>query len=432
MREVHPAAPAGKPLAPSLRELTSRLAGTSTVVAAQILEDFWTEVTRSGTPVVDDAGDGRCWVTFLWRSGVDDAGLAEPVRPVMVMGGPALWWQIPENVLEPLPGTDILCRSYLVDDDLRGRYILSPGDPLTDLPRAGTPEAVARSARFRPDPRNRTPLVLTADPSDPLAETARYSTFALPAATPAHWSQPRSGVRAGTVSHQRLASTVLGNTRSVWTYRPAHADEPAGTLIMLDGRDWMQWVPLTTTLDNLIGAGEIPPVSVILPESLDTATRYRELTVTTAFTDFLVDELLPWARSRIPMAAGPERIAVHGKSFGGLAALFAAWSRPDVFGSSISQSGSFWFTGWHGGDDELLTSAIASSPRRGADRPIRISLDIGRLEGDAMVDSHHRMVRALRERGYPLREHHFHGGHDINCWISELPDALRWWAAPLA
>jgi enterochelin esterase family protein len=414
---------------PSLDLLAAQAADPAVDVPA-LLDRFWRDAHHRGTPLVEPADAGRCWVTFLWRAGVDDLDVPEPQRPVMVMGGPALWWQLRDNVLQPLPGTDILFRSYLVDDDLRGRYILSPGDPLTDLPAAGTPESVVRSARFRPDHRNQSPLTLAADPGDPLSDTATYSTFALPAATPARWSQRRPGVSEGTVTEHRVPSAVLGNTRRVWTYLPA-ASAPQATLIMLDGRDWMQWVPLTHILDNLVDQGEIPPVGVILPEALDTRTRYAELTANPAFTDFLVDELLPWARRHLPVADARERLAVHGKSFGGLAAVHAAITRPEVFGAAISQSGSFWFTGWDGGTRELLPATASSAPARDRSAP-RVSLDIGRLEGEAMLGSHARMAAALRGSGHPLREHEYHGGHDINCWISELPAALRWWTEPFA
>ena len=431
-----------RPVPPRIARLIADLSekGSS---PSEVARQFWAEIDRVGTPLVEPAAPGRSWVTFLWRAGVDDRDLASPVEPVMVMGGPALWWQIPDNVLEPVADSDIRYRSYLVEDDLRGRYVLSAGDPLSDLPPAGTPQAVLRAARFAPDPRNRFPFTLAADPADPVGRTETYSTFALPAATQRTWTQRRAEVRRGTLSCHSLASQVLGNVRRVWIYhppdppdganndasaRPARAATAAPALVMLDGRDWIESVPLLTTLDNLIAEGLIPPVTVVAPEALDTATRYREMTVNPAFTGFLTEELLPWARNRTTLPFDPARIAVHGKSYGALAALSAALARPDVFGTVVSQSGSFWWPGEETGDPELLRAMVSNpQPSHGQAGGLRVSLDIGTLEGTAMLGSHSRMAAVLRKGSYPLREHTFNGGHDINCWISELPAALRWW-----
>lgn len=432
-------------LAPRIARLRDDLATTSDPTST--LAAFWAEVDRVGTPLVEPADEpDHCWVSFLWRVGTDDRDLPGPHRPVMVMGGPAVWWELAENVLQELPGSDVAVRSYSVPADHRGRYILSAGDPLTPLPRAGTPESVQRSRRFRTDPRNRQPLTLPADPTDPLAETAEYSTFTLPAATPRCWSDRRPGVPSGVVREHRLTSRHLGNTRRVWTYHPpaitVDGTTVVGTtvdgtgqepplLVVLDGRDWIDWVPLATTVDNLIADGLLPPISMVLPEALDTATRYRELTVLPAFTDFLVEELLPFAAAHLPVPVDPRRVAVHGKSFGGLGALAAGLGRPEVFGTVLSQSGSFWWSGWDQDQPDLLVERVRQQDAIDGRAPLRVSLDIGELEGEAMLGSHEQMAQALADGGIPLRTHRYHGGHDINCWISELPAALRWWVEPI-
>jgi enterochelin esterase-like enzyme len=390
-----------------------------------ILEQFWAEVEVAGTPLVEPGTHrGERVVTFIWRDGVDDRDVIGPAAPVMVMGGPALWWQIRANVLEPLPGTDVRARSYRADSALRGRYILAPGDPLTDLPPAGTPESVTRTERFRPGRRNPAPFVLTS--GDPLRPTVTWSTFALPDATP---SIVTGVAAAGVVTCDRLGSRHLGNVRRVWTYRPhPAAGPPRHLLVMLDGRDWIEWTPLTEVLDTLIADRRLPPLTVVLPESLDTAIRYAELTCTDPFTRFLTDELIPWAGDRLPVPADPGRIAVHGISFGGLAAIWAGLERPDTFGTVIAQSGSYWWSGWTPSEQaEVVVERIAGSPRIDG---LRVSLDVGTLEGEAMLGSHQRISEALRARGYPMRVTVFSGGHDLSCWLHELPAALEWWMAP--
>jgi len=432
------AASANGPVGPRVARLEDDLASCrSTAERDALVEQFWRNAEAEATPLVDLATDpAKRWVTFLWRRGVDDRGLTGPTEPVLVLGGPALWWELASNVLRPLPGTDVLFRSYLVKADMRGRYILSPGDPLTELPAAGTPESVRRMAGFRTDPRNREPWAPLTDVADPLSSPVRYSTFALPEATPRSWATRRPGIPRGTVDVHEVASAILGNTRRVWTYSPPPSPVPSGPtplLVVLDGWDWISAVPLATTVDNLIADGLLPPISMVLPESLDTATRYRELTVVPAFTRFLTDELLPWAGERLPVPDDPSRIALHGKSFGGLAAMLAGCTRPHVFGTVISQSGSFWWSGWD--PDRLGRGVMVEQVRNlrrgdGAER-LRVSLDIGEHEGEAMLRSHDQMVGALQEKGLALRTHRFNGGHDLNCWVSELPAALRWWVEPL-
>lgn len=390
-----------------------------------LLRRFWARVDAEGTPLVEPGPHpGERIVTFLWREGVDDRDLTGPTTPVMVIGGPALWWQLSENVLEPLPGTDIRFRSYRADAALRGQYRLAPGDPLTEIPRAGTVAAVTRAAHFTADHRNRAPLVLRSD--DPLRPSVTWSTFALPDATP---PVDRVVDRPGRLTCARVTSGRLGNTRRVWTYR-SHPEwgDPRHLLVMLDGRDWIEWMPLPAVLDALIADGVLPPLAVLLPESLDTATRFAELPATAAFSAFLTGELLEWARPRIAVPSDPAHVAVHGVSYGGVAALSAALDRPDLIGTVIAQSGSFWWTGQAPADPpvEVLPDRIARVPRAPG---LRVSLDIGTLEGDAMLGAHDRTVGALAARGYPLRTHRFAGGHDITCWLHELPAALRWWTA---
>lgn len=434
--------PTRRPAAPRIIRLIAGLS-QPTAQPDRLTEEFWAEADRTGTPLIEPASPNKSWVTFLWRTAVDDLGAAPPTEPVMVLGGPALWWQIPDNVLEPVAGCDVRYRSYLVDNDLRGRYILSPGDPLTDLPPAGTLESVTRAVNFQPDPRNKSPLTLPANPADPMIKTVTYSTFALPAATPRTWADRRPDVNRGTLDCHGFSSGVLGNTRRVWIYQPpatSTTESPSAAsinpaLFMLDGRDWIESVPLISTLDNMIADGIIPPVTVILPEALDTATRYRELTINPAFTSFLVEELVPWVRSIVALPSDPARTALHGKSYGALAAFSAAMARPDVFGTILCQSGSFWWSGPGPGTQEILPAAVAAHERRnggGTGSEVRVSLDIGTLEGDAMLGSHRRMADALINKSYPLREKTFHGGHDINCWISELPATLNWWISKVS
>ena len=186
------------------------------------------------------------------------------------------------------------------------------------------------------------------------------------------------------------------------------------------------YVPLPTVLDNLIADGSIPPVVAVLPDSLDTETRSRELNLYDPFVDFLTEELLPWAHERLSFDDDPARTVAAGSSLGGLAAAFCGLRRPDVFGLVLSQSGAF-----HRG----LPSDFARVDRL----PLRFSLDVGRFETapfaqfPALYHANLHLHDVLVAKGYDVTFRPFPGGHDYFWWretvaeglISLLGDAAR-------
>ncbi|HEY3559072.1 MAG TPA: enterochelin esterase [Kribbella sp.] len=379
---------------------------------AGVLARFWAEVRMVGTPLVEAYDDQQRLVTFLWKE-------SGPVDTVVVIGGPALWWEIPDNQLERLDGTDVWFRTYLVGADHRGRYVLSPNDSLQPLEPAGTPAAVERAATFVPDPFNRTPFTLPGVENDPVSPPQHFSTFALDHATSRDWCAPRPGVRRGAVRESTVHSEVLGNDRQVWLWESARQGPEPAVLVLLDGRDWTETLPIFPTLDNLVDEGALPPMVAVLPDSIDFATRARELPCHAGFLRFLVDELLPWARELTGATTDPRRTVIAGKSYGGLASVFAGLRRPDVFGNVIAQSGSFW---WCPPDDE--TEWLLRKVERRV--PSRFCLDVGLQEGDWMIPQTRRLADALDAHADEVLYREYNGGHDLNCWLAELPAELRW------
>jgi enterochelin esterase family protein len=182
-------------------------------------------------------------------------------------------------------------------------------------------------------------------------------------------------------------------------------------------------LPIFPTLDNLVGEGLLPPMVAVLPDSIDFATRARELPCHEAFAHFLADELLPWVRKRTGATADPRRTVIVGKSYGGLASVFAGLRRSDVFGTVIAQSGSFW---WCPPDDEaewLLRQVDHSVP-------VRFCLDVGQQEGDWMIPQTKRLAAALDQYADEVLYREYNGGHDLNCWLAELPVELQWALKP--
>ncbi|MCX5415679.1 enterochelin esterase [Streptomyces sp. NBC_00059] len=374
-------------------------------------EDFWARARLDGTPLVapDPYGSpDHSAVTFLWRG--TPATRAVQVLPNK-LGDP----RAPEgNMMERVPGTDVWHWTLRLRHDWRGTY-----DFYVD--EGGGPESGTADywqwlrTRRRHDPLNARTLPKRWD-----GEPVSYAE--LPAAPGGQGWQPRPDVARGKVAaHQVPAGKLGGGTRRVWLYEPPLAPGHSAelpVLVLLDGEHWQPRLGLANLLDNLIADGRIPPLVALLPDSVDSATRWAHLTCRPEFVAFLADELLPWAAARLPVTQDPARTVVAGQSLGGLSAAHAAVSAPARFGNVLAQSGSFWWP--DGPQAQWLTDRIAQTPRL----PVRFRLSFGEQEWVALPAAR-RLRDVLAAAGYDDSSYReFNGGHDYLCWRTELADGL--------
>ena len=351
------------------------------------------------SPLIKELEDGRYRVTVAYRDDAADdiwviGGLAgaDPADRRMRPAGDG-WWE----------------RSYELEGDVRTGYWFT-----TTLVPAAAGELIA-------DPLNPRGHVYPANPDDPEDGDVTLSMIELPRATPFRWSVPTEGVLRGEVAMERLASARLGNERQVFTYTPAGYD-PGRTypvVVCFDGWAYVQqgYVPLPTVLDNLIAEGAIPPVVAVLPDSLDGATRSRELNRHEPFVEFLAEELLPWAHDRLSFEDDPARTVVAGASLGGLTAAFCGLRRPDLFGLVLSQSGAF---------QRGLPDEFARTDRL----PLQFALDVGVLETtpfERFASIYHANLHlrdVLVAKGYDVSFREFPGGHDYLSWREAIATGL--------
>jgi enterochelin esterase-like enzyme len=118
---------------------------------------------------------------------------------------------------------------------------------------------------------------------------------------------------------------------------------------------------------------------------------------------------------------------VAGYSLGGLAAACTAVQHPDVFGTVIAQSGSF-YRAPDGEEPEWLARHLANSPRL----PIHFVMSIGRFETAAIPSRDPSMLTAsrhlrdvLRAKSYAVDYRELSSGHEHVAWRAVLSDALR-------
>jgi enterochelin esterase-like enzyme len=209
-----------------------------------------------------------------------------------------------------------------------------------------------------------------------------------PDVRPLAWSVERD-VPHGTVRMEKI------DGRPVWFYEPPRPAE--GRLLLFDGEAYTSLAPAPVVLDNLIAAERIPPLAAVLPGSLDTESRLRDLNCHEPFLEWCC-RLLPDAPSELSVVAG--------SSMGGLASLYFAVRRPDLFRNVLAQSGAFF-----------------APPPVPVGLPLCWYLDVGSLE-PMLVPLVHAVRDDLLAKGYDLTYREFSGGHDYFWWRETLADGL--------
>ena len=231
-----------------------------------------------------------------------------------------------------------------------------------------------------------------------------------------------------------------GTLREYHVYVPQQHDgrTPADVLICQDGHIYMKDdgpCRATVVLDNLIAAGELPPIVAVFVEPghegdaipdgywRNRNRRSQEYDrLSDLYARFLIDELLPAVQNHVPITDDPEGRCVCGISSGGICAFTAAWERPDAFRKVISHVGSF--ANINGGH------VYPSLVRKSAARPIRVSLQ----DGSNDVDNEHgcwwlanqQMAAALAFKDYDYQFVGGDGEHSLAHGGAIFPDTLRW------
>jgi enterochelin esterase family protein len=201
----------------------------------------------------------------------------------------------------------------------------------------------------------------------------------MPAAVPPKWTVRHDGVPAGKLTSTRFKSQILGNERDISVYTPPGYSKdgaPCHLLIVFDRSQYIadSFAPTPVILDNLAAEGKIPPTVAVF---IGNVNRSKELPCNDMFADFLAKELVPHIRAEYRVTDKPEHTVVAGASYGGLASSFAALRHPEVFGSVLSQSGSYWWGKPDEEEFEWLTRQFVTSPKL----PVRFYIDVGLWEG---------------------------------------------------
>lgn len=374
---------------------------------AAALERFWQVVSQQGAPLIEPiAGDdGYSLVTFVLRApeAIQSAAVVSNLNGQMGAS----------EAMARLPGTDLWHRTYRLPSDTRESYQFSvDGENVTDP--------------FNP----RQHLF----PDDPEIGFTGWvsSVLALPDAPPQSWIAPRAGVPQGQVTLHRIRNDVLDLGYRVWVYTPpgyATDRAPYGWLLMLDGWLYLNLMPTATILDNLLFDGLLPPLVAVLVGHPADKYRQRDLACYPPFEDFLLREIIPWARQNYHLADNPAQTAVVGVSLGGMMAAYLGLRHSNLFGSILAQSAYFGWKPREQEDDEWIVRQYAAGPRL----PLRFHIEVGLFETDIptplpgfknFLISARRMRDVLLAKDYRVDYSEFSGGHTPLAWRGTLANGL--------
>jgi enterochelin esterase-like enzyme len=369
------------------------------------VDAFWEELRRTHTPIIEPVPDdaSRVRVTLVWRGAPGTTGVEANGAEMTLIAGTDVWYQ-----------------TFSMPADHRMWYQFRP--------RAGE----AMDAAPQPDPLNPhrfvAPVARPQSASDTSSPYMHSSIVVLPAAPASPWVDPRRGVAAGRVDEGVLTGTSGAANRRIWVYSPPAtpgAATPAGLLMCLWGKDYLNQIPVPTILDNLIAERRIPPIAVVFVDNA--GDRFQDFQIAQRFADMVRRDLLPWARATLHVPTDPRRVIVTGYSAAGLESGYLAFRHPDLIGNVLSQSGAFWrgFEGQGASEPQWLAAQFEATPRRDT----KFYIDVGGAETTAAggtfkaANAHLRDV--LMQRGYSVVYNDVPGGeHEYIHWRTTLADGL--------
>ena len=334
--------------------------------------------------------------TFAWLGEADGADLLRWINA-----------GVDRVPLERLGGTRLWLAAIDVEDEGRFEYKLS-------VRREGVEEWVL-------DPLN------PATAEDPFGRNSVCRTHGYERP---EWSEPQ-GAPAGRIETIRVPSEAFGETRVERVYVSAGVSRgpgavPCPLLVVHDGEDFVSYGSLAVSLDNLVAAGDVPPLVAAL---VQTGDRMDEYPRGRRHARYVAHELLPVLEARFPLSRVPAERVLLGASLGAVASLATAFRHPGAFGGLVLASGSFIL------DADALAARphpvfrrvarlVAAMRRAPALPSTRAYVSTGELEG--LADENRALAAFLEERGVDVRFDSAWDGHHWHAWRDRLRDALTW------
>ena len=260
------------------------------------------------------------------------------------------------------------------------------------------------------------------------------------------WRLVEAGPGGGSVWRGPIANGAVPDARrETLVYLPpgARPDAHYPLVVLLHGfpggpYSYTDSLELPQIADALISSFAVPPFVAVIPPA--GVSGWYDGEWAGPWESFLLRDVLPWAKARLPVARDRRQWAIAGLSAGGYGAADVALRHPRLFGTVESWSGYFGAPRdgpLHGAsrrellmhDPSVLAASKAPLLRR---LGTRFFVESATTQDRASARRAVRFARELRHLGLPYRLLLAPGGHDGAFWRAHLATALRYALAPAA
>ena len=406
----------------------------------KLLNQFWDHAKGIGTPLIEPIDGQNSRMIFLWR------GAEHNVR---LIGGPSN----DHEWLTRLPDTDIWFKESLVDNRFIGSYSYAVDLPNLDgylshyCPQLNSnlkESRVQRRASLQVqkiDPLNTNAWFqpqsktisndATQKKLDELSQKIKLRSenivslsqspqFIDPSLYPNH-PNPK-------LKHFILKSKIMGNERIIQTYqsKKKNPNDSYITAIFFDGKQYSELLNVPKALDILVESGQLPPIQAVFVSHPSDTLRPQELTPNKAYTQFFIDELMPFIDQKLPNRDRSKTV-ILGSSLGGLSSAYMAMQFPQQISHVVPLSGSFW---WQK-DSQDVPNSMSKIIRESANQSKQQwfisanTYETSKNNNDlSILETSEIVANDLKKQGHQVHYQNYVGGHSYAVWQMILQDAL--------
>ncbi|MFW9854269.1 MAG: alpha/beta hydrolase [Candidatus Thorarchaeota archaeon] len=401
------------------------------------VSEFWNIVQSSDYPIIEKFEDVDIAshnteyniVTFLYQTSKD-------VDNVFLLA--EFNFIDPKDYLfEHIDGTDIFYKTFVLPKGVQAEYRIFENDPLDGI-FAGA-KYQNRLERFHEHP-DKLSRHVRRIPNGYMGKKDLFIASLRSFHPEISDFVKNSDHQNGKISTSKQESRILGYSRTISLYTPAHYDPKAvyQFIFIHDGSAALSYGETHHLLDYLIASRVIPPIVGIFADpgvKNGKTTRNEEYPCNPDYAQSITQEILPWVRKNISISSDPNDGIIAGSSYGGLASFYYSFMYPECIANVLSLSGSFhWGKPNEDYPYEWLPRKIAFSEKKA----LKAYMEVGKLEGEYhwnspgfpnQIVSHRHFVTILKMKGYSYKYNEFNGDHSPSSWIKPLERGLRYFLA---